>query len=66
MSYGEPYNMPRMVLHRSYGKLVLLYDDGYEATYYDKERIRWLLSEADSLVSHDFSLSELMFLPQKN
>ena len=43
--------MAKTVFHRSYGKLILRYDDGYENTFYDKERIRWLLNEADSIVS---------------
>ena len=54
MSLGERHDMARVVLHRSYGKLILRYDDGFEDTIYDKERIRWLLNGADSLVSFLF------------
>ena len=51
MSLGERHDMARTVVHRYYGKLILCYADGFEDTVYDKERIRWLLNEADSLVS---------------
>jgi hypothetical protein len=51
MSVGEKYSMRRKVIHRSYRCLVIEYDDGERAVMRDVERIRWVLTECELLVS---------------
>jgi hypothetical protein len=51
MSEGERWSMSRRVIHRSYKCLVIEYEDGVRATVRDVERIRWILTECESLVS---------------
>ena len=54
MECVDRHSMQRVIMHRSYGKLVLSYADGHRAVFYDREQIQWYLSECDALVSFMF------------
>ena len=57
MSADGKSTMARKIIHRSYNCLVLDYADGERVTIRDVERIRWVLTECEILVS--FSLESI-------
>ena len=60
MSDAKRSEMPRIILHRSCDRLHLEYEDGHREEFRDKERIRWLLLECNSLVS---SIKKCLYFP---
>ena len=52
MSADGKSSMERKIVHRSYNCIVLDYADGERVTIRDVERIRWILTECEKLVSH--------------
>ena len=52
MSKEGKFSMKRKIVHRSYNCLVLDYAYGERVTIKDVERIRWVLTECEILVSH--------------
>ena len=54
MSEGKKYSMGRRIIHRSHKCLVVDYDDGERAVVRDVERIRWILTECESMVRNGF------------
>ena len=43
--------MQRVIIERSYERLIICYADGHREEVLDTERITWLLYEAEALVS---------------
>lgn len=54
-------SMQRVIIERSYERLVLCYSDGHREEILDTERIIWLLHESEALVSFPFSFFKKIF-----
>ena len=62
MSEGKKCSMGRRIIHRSHKCLVVDYDDGERAVVRDVERIRWILTECDSMVREGLIILKLWLL----
>ena len=60
MSDGKKWSMSRRIIHRSYKCLVVEYEDGERLVVKDVERIRWILTECESLVGFSNNVKEII------